>query len=237
MKYSKRSNAKPDLPFVFVNVAITADGKINDANRTVASFSSSRDREHMLELRARADAVMAGARTADLQPITMGAGGAKYRRLRVRHGLPEYNLRVIVSGSGTVNPNAEIFRHTFSPIIVLTTERAGSRRLAALRKCAQVMICGESEIDFASALRELRQKWQIKRLLCEGGGELNDALFRARLVDELHITVCPVIFGGRSAPTLADGLGGFKLADATALKLKSSKRCGDELFLVYQTSR
>ncbi|MEI9963030.1 MAG: dihydrofolate reductase family protein [Limisphaerales bacterium] len=45
----------------------------------------------------------------------------------------------------------------------------------------------------------------MKRLLCEGGAELSDALFRAGLVNELHLTICPKIFGGRTAPTIAEG--------------------------------
>ena len=69
----------PSLPFVFINMAMTADGKIATANRRVASFGSRRDQEHLLELRATADAVMAGARTADSHPINMGPGPAKYR--------------------------------------------------------------------------------------------------------------------------------------------------------------
>src|SRR5438045_1770012 len=96
---SKRPRGKkPGLPFVFVNFAMTADGKITTANRKVTSFSSARDREHMYELRVTADAVMAGARTVDLNPITMGPGGEKYRAERKRHGLAEYNLRIVVSG-------------------------------------------------------------------------------------------------------------------------------------------
>src|SRR5271165_1306979 len=111
---------KSRLPFVFVNVAMTADGKITTANRKVEAFSSPRDCEHMLELRAQADAVMAGARTVDLNPITMSPGGKLYRRQRVERGLPEYNLRVVVSGAGTLDPNARIFDRNFSPIIILT---------------------------------------------------------------------------------------------------------------------
>src|SRR5690348_11780516 len=99
---------KAGLPFVFVNFAMTADGKITTANRKVTSFSSSRDREHMYELRISADAVMAGARTVDLNPITMGPGGRKYRRERVMRGLSEYNLRIVVSGSATVDPKAKL---------------------------------------------------------------------------------------------------------------------------------
>jgi riboflavin-specific deaminase-like protein len=223
------------LPFVFVNFAMTADGKITTANRKVEAFSSRRDREHMFELRLSADAIMAGARTVDLNPVTMGPGGRKYRQYRLRHGFSEYNLRVIVSGSGTVDPEAKLFRKRFSPIIILTTERAGSRRLAGLRRVAdEVKVCGTDEIDFEDALRWLRHKWKVRRLLCEGGGELNAALFQAGLVDELHLTICPKIFGGRTAPTVADGRDVLRLGDATELKLKSAKKCGDELFLVYR---
>ena len=233
-----RPSALDRLPFVLVNMAMTADGKIATANRTIGSFSSGRDREHLLELRATADAVMAGARTVDSQPINLGPGPARFRRLRLKRGLAEYNLRVIVSGSGTINPDAEIFQRPFSPIIILTTERASASARRRLRLLADdVKGCGKREINFRAALRWLRTKWDVKRLLCEGGGELNDALFRAGLVDELHLTICPKVFGGRNAPTIADGRGFLKLSQVTRLELQSTKRVGDELFLVYRVDR
>ncbi len=228
---------KLDLPFVLVNMAMTADGKIATANRAVSSFGSVRDHDHLLALRATADAVMAGARTVDLNAINLGPGPVKFRRLRLRHHLAEYNLRVIVSGSGSINPRAEVFRHRFSPIIVLTTEQASAASRRRLRVLAdEVKICGSSEIDFRRALRWLRERWGVQRLLCEGGGELNDALFRAGLVDELHLTLCPKIFGGRAAPTIADGLGFLQLPRAAQLQVKSVRRIGDELFLVFATA-
>jgi riboflavin-specific deaminase-like protein len=229
---------RPPLPFVYLNVAMTADGKITTANRAVMSFGSRRDQEHMLELRSTADAVMSGARTVDLNPVTMGPGSAKYRQQRVRQGLTEYNLRVVVSGSGSVNPKAELFQRKFSPIIVLTTRRASARRLRALRRVADaVLVCGEQEVDFRQALAWLRQEWKVKRLLCEGGGEVNDGLFRAGLVDEVHVTLCPRIFGGRGAPTLSDGLGARHLDRATPLEIKSLRQHGDEMFVVYGRKR
>jgi riboflavin-specific deaminase-like protein len=223
-----------ERPFVFVNMAMTADGKIATANRVVSSFGSRRDYLNLLALRSTADAVMAGARTVDSNAVTMGPGPAAFRRRRLRRGLAEYNLRVIVSRSGSVNPDAEIFKRKFSPIIILTTRRATRQRLDGLRELAdEVRICGAREIDFASSLRWLRRKWGIKRLLCEGGGEVNDALFRAGLVDQLHLTVCPKIFGGRTAPTIADGLGNPRLRRATQFRLKTAHRWGNEMFLVY----
>jgi riboflavin-specific deaminase-like protein len=198
----------PSLPFVFVNMAMTADGKIATANRAVSSFGSAHDHKHLLELRATADAVLAGARTVDSATINLGPGPARFRRQRLKNGLMENNLRIIVSGNGTLNPNAEVFKHRFSPIIILTTGRVSKAKLRQLRALAdEVKVCGRQEINFREAFCWLRGKWGVQRLLCEGGGDLNDALFRADLVDELHLTICPKIFGGRDAPAIADGKG------------------------------
>ncbi|MEW6307364.1 MAG: dihydrofolate reductase family protein [Verrucomicrobiota bacterium] len=229
-----RAAQRNERPFVFINMSMTADGKIATENRAVSSFSSKADQEHLLELRTMADAVMCGARTADLNKINLGPGHKKYRAQRVKSGLAEYNLRVVVSGSGSLDTKAEIFQHHFSPIIVLTTERATAGALRRLRTAANaVHVCGKKEIHFPAALRWLRKEWKVKRLLCEGGGELNDALFRAGLVDELHLTVCPLILGGRKAPTIADDLGAGSLSAAAKLRLKSLRRVGAEVFLVY----
>ena len=223
------------LPFVLVNMAMSADGKIATANRAVATFSSARDHEHLYELRATADAVMSGARTVDLNNYTLGRGAERFRKLRLRRGLAECHLRVIVSGSGSIDPRAEIFRHRFSPILVLTSERASKSALKQLRAVADaVKVTGKTEVDFPAALHWLRAEWNVQRLLCEGGGELNDALFRANLVDELHLTLCPRVIGGRQAPTIADGLGFPHLSKAFQLQLASSKRVGDELFCVFR---
>lgn len=223
------------LPFIFVNMAMTADGKIATANRAVHSFGSARDLRHLYELRAKADAVMCGARTVEISESIMGPGGAKFRKQRLKNGLAEYNLRVIVSGSGSIDPTAEIFQKKFSPLIVLTTKRASVKNLAQLRLLAdQVKVCGKREVSLGLAMRWLREKYRVKRLLCEGGGELNDALFRAGLVDEVHITICPKIFGGRVAPTISEGKGFAKLSLTANFKLSSSKLIKGELFTVFR---
>ena len=221
-------------PFVFINVATTVDGKLAPENRKFVPFGSKRDLELLYDLRARADAVLMGARTVDSAPGHYGPGPAKYRRLRLKRGLPEYNLRVVVSGRGTLSPKSDIFRHRFSPIIVLASGRASVRNLRRLSKVADdVEMFGENELDFAAAFRWLHTKWRVQKILCEGGGELNTALFRQNLVDEIYVTICPLIFGGRAAPTMADGLGVSRTEEAARLRIKSLQRVGHELFLVY----
>lgn len=245
LRTRKRQAAKPPptrarpprrmRPHVLVNMAMSADGKIATANRKVSSFGSARDQKHLYELRATADAVLAGARTVDLNQVTMGPGAPKLRQLRLRRGLAEYNLRVIVSGSGSINPRAEIFRHRFSPILVITTGRASVARLKHLRKVAdEVLVCGTKDLDLVHALEWLWRRWKIRRLVCEGGGELNAALFAAGLVDEVRLTICPRIIGGRNAPTIADGAGSAALQLARQLQFVSVRRVADELFLAYQ---
>jgi riboflavin-specific deaminase-like protein len=229
MPQSKKWTRK--RPFVFVNMAMTADGKIATANRAVHSFGSPQDLEHLYELRATADAIVCGARTLEISRAILDNGGEKFRRRRIKNGLAEFPIRVIVSGSGSINPAAAIFSRRFSPIIILTTRRASPKKLRQLRTLAdEVKVCGQTDINFHAAFRWLQAKWNIRRLLCEGGGELNDALFRAGLVDEIHLTICPIIFGGRSAPTLADGQGFSKLDLTRRFKLGSKRNFKGELF-------
>lgn len=216
---------------------MSADGKIATANRAIHTFGSQRDLAHLYELRATADAVMCGARTV-AQDTTLGPGGPKYRRWRRRHGLAEYPLRVVVSGSGALDLALPVFARRFSPILVLTTARAGSTRLRRLATVAdEILVAGQAEVDFAAALACLRKRWGVRRLLCEGGGELNDALFRADVVDELHLTICPFLFGGRDAPTLAEGRGVDRLAEARQFRLVRRRRVGEELFCVFARAR
>jgi riboflavin-specific deaminase-like protein len=219
------------LPFVLVNMAMTADGKIATANRAIHSFGSSRDLRHLYELRATTDAVMCGARTVEISRSILDNGGERFTRRRLRQGLASHNVRVLVSGSGTIDLDADIFQTRFSPIIILTTARISKTNLNRLRKAVQeVKIAGQTEINFRAALGWLHKKWKVQRLLCEGGGELNAAMFAADLVDEVHLTICPQIFGGRTAPTIAEGGESPRLSHAARFDLKTASHQGSELF-------
>ena len=230
---------RSSLPFVSINVAMTADGKLAPATRHFVPFTTKKDQQMMLELRAEFDAVMSGARTVDTGEVTLGVGGEKWKRKRRRLGLKEEHIRVIVSGSGTLDPKAHIFtsKRPTSPIIILTTTRAG-KRLGALQKSADaVHVSKGKDLDFHEALLWLRKEWGVKRLLCEGGGAINGGLFLAGVVNEIYLTIAPTIMGGRHAPTMADGDGFPKLADALPLKLKRLQRVGDELYTVFSVAR
>jgi 2,5-diamino-6-(ribosylamino)-4(3H)-pyrimidinone 5'-phosphate reductase len=71
---------------------------------------------------------------------------------------------------------------------------------------ARVHVLPGEQVDLVETLRILKDEG-VERLLVEGGATLNAALLRLRLVDEITIYIAPLIFGGRTAPTLAAGLG------------------------------
>ena len=114
---------QPTRPYVLINMAVTADGKIASANRAITSFGSRHDHSHLLQLRATVDAVMTGAGTLNAQPnITLGLHRKSQRA----------PLRILVSGRGRANLRARLFAEPGAPLIVLTTCQLPPARRAAL---------------------------------------------------------------------------------------------------------
>lgn len=223
-------------PFVLLNLAMTADAKIATASRKTTTFGSPADVEHLYELRATSDALLCGARTLMETDATLGNGGRRFDQRRVAAGLSRYPIRVLVTGTGSITPRAPVWSRKGGPIVVLTTAKAGKETLARLSRNADwVRVYPDDSIDFVDALAWLQRTYGVRRVLGEGGGELNDALFRSGLVDEINLTWCPWGFGGRAAPTLSDGIGFPTLGQAAPFRLHSLTSAGNELFLVYRS--
>lgn len=222
------------LPEVVVNMAMTADGKIATAGREVTTFGSPRDLDALYRLRASADAVLCGARTVEETGATLGTGGIRYGRLRIRDGLSKWPLRVVVSGRGTLSPEAKIWTEKQAPLVILLRGDAPAETCRRLEEAGAVAWRSpQTELDLQAGLAWLSARFGVRRLVCEGGGTLNAAMFRQGLVDELRLTLCPRIFGGRTAPTIADGVGAG-LGDATLWETPTVRRVGDELFLAWR---
>ncbi|MEM6449541.1 MAG: RibD family protein [Cyanobacteria bacterium P01_D01_bin.105] len=82
------------------------------------------------------------------------------------------------------------------------------------------------------ALSTTSSRAPIRRLLVMGGGELVASLLADHLIDELYLTVCPLLIGGKTAPSPVGGLG-FTLPNTPQLQLQSARTEGDEVFLHY----
>ena len=225
-----------ERPFVSMNMAMTADGKITSAGREYPRFTSDTDRKTMDRLRAEADAVLVGAGTVRADNPHLHVRDPEMKAYRRSRGKPDGLLAVVVTATGRVDPAWRLFHDEgISERIVATVQEASDASLTRLAGLAEVWRVGRGRVDLHELLRRLR-RLGVERLLVEGGGELNWAFVREDLLDELHLTVAPSLLGGREAPTLLEGEG-FLMDQRRRLRLLDLARVGDELFCRYAVVR
>jgi riboflavin-specific deaminase-like protein len=220
------------FPEVAVNFALTWDGRVTTRNRGRADFSSPRDKQRLLEIRASADAVLVCRTTLETEQMRMGLD-EPLRAQRLAQGRLPSPLRVVVSASGRFDLNAPFFQTDFSPILIFTTSAMSPVTRAALVGKAEIDLNPGTRVDLRAMLAKLHRHRGVRRLVCEGGPTLLRALLEENLVDELNLTFCPRIFGGTDAPTLTGGPGAF-LPASIECRLEAAETVGDECFARYR---
>jgi 2,5-diamino-6-(ribosylamino)-4(3H)-pyrimidinone 5'-phosphate reductase len=206
-------------PYVLINVAASADGKIDTVERRGAPISSDLDRQRVDALRASVDAVMVGSRTLLDEDPRLVVRSADLRAERISRGESENPAKVgVLSQPDLLRPDSRFLTVGPARIIVFTPDAvAGTSQPDAETQQNQVSWStpppnvevyplGAPRVDLVAAMQKLGEL-DVARVLVEGGGTLNFELLRLGLVDEVNLFVAPLIFGGASAPTLADGLG------------------------------
>jgi 2,5-diamino-6-(ribosylamino)-4(3H)-pyrimidinone 5'-phosphate reductase len=214
---------------------MTVDGKIATSSGD-SKISSRKDLVRVHKLRASVDAIVVGISTIL----------ADNPRLTVRLVKGKNPARVIVDSRGRIPLDSQIMRTAFKvKTIVAVTDKAPEEKLMELRDMgAEVLVISEGKKGRSAAvphgvnLKLLFRKLEnmgLKKILVEGGGELNWSLLHLWLVDELTITIAPKIAGGRLATTLVEGDGFDEIAQSISLQLKKIERKkGGELVLYYK---
>jgi 2,5-diamino-6-(ribosylamino)-4(3H)-pyrimidinone 5'-phosphate reductase len=190
-------------PFVFINSAMSADGKISTVARTQVRISGKEDLQRVDALKAQADAVMVGIGTVLADDPKLTVKSTSLKRKRVAQGRSENPLRIVVDSSAQTPVTAAILGPN---ALIAVAQRAPRHKVEALNKKAEVWAIGESKVDLAVLLAKLKDRG-INSVLVEGGATLNFALLELGLVDEVCTYVGDIIVGGREAPTLVDGSG------------------------------
>jgi riboflavin-specific deaminase-like protein len=227
--------SRPLRPFVTANFALTWDGRISTRRGTPSDFSSPRDKRRLVEIRSRCDAVLASAKTIASDNMTMGLPDPELRKARVKRGQRAYPLRVLLTNSGRIDPSLRIFEKDFSPVAIFSTTRMPERTRQSLAPKADLWLYESRTVPLADMLTTLRAEYGVKRLVCEGGAIVLRSFLTAGLVDEIHVTLAPRIFGGKLAPTLT-GIAGNFLPASVPLQLRQMEVIGDECFLRYRVA-
>jgi 2,5-diamino-6-(ribosylamino)-4(3H)-pyrimidinone 5'-phosphate reductase len=214
---------------ITLNAAMTVDGKI--ATTSGDSAISSRDdliRVH--ELRASADGIMVGISTvlADNPRLTV-----RLARKRVKKKDP---ARIVIDSTGKIPLDSRILL-TASRIktIVAVTKLAHIDTLRKIKKTgAIVIVSGRQTVNLKKVFFIIKQMG-IRKILVEGGGEINWSLLRLGIVNELIVTIAPKIVGGRQATTLVEGQGYRRISQGIKLHLKQAQiQNNGELVLHYK---
>ena len=206
--------------YVLVNAAMSADGKLSTRRREQVAISDDADFDRVDRLRAEVDGIVVGVGTvlAD-DPSLIRHDETHRRECRGPNASPP--ARIVVDSKCRTPTDADVLAGD-AETYVLTSERAPSEHRNALQGSeSRLIVAGSERVDLASAFESLGDAG-IERLLVEGGGELIFSLFEAGLVNELTVYVGNMIFGGRDAPTLADGTG--FVSDFPKLELSNVER-------------
>jgi riboflavin biosynthesis pyrimidine reductase len=207
-----------DRPYVFINMVTTIDGKIITGGRdeAVQDLGSATDHATMHAIEAAADGIIIGSTTIKATP---------------RMNLPSQLKRYCVTGRGGLDPRHDFFATTSlgAWLVMPASSPDPGPEFQTIR-------AGDEELDAREALRVIRQEHGVRRLLSEGGAELNATLLQEDLVDELFWTIAPKIKLGRDLPNYA---GGHPLprADVMRFTILDSKIAGDEVFMRYRRHR
>lgn len=206
-------------PWISANLAVSADGKISDSSRRPSGWTSKTDHERLVSLRRNSDALLVGRGTLETDQMSLLAPGNA-----------RAPLRCVVSRTGLIPPDHPLFRSEGGPVHLLITGDSPSPALPG------VTIHRETLGRF---VKTLAAKHGVKRLHCEGGGELIRSLAELDLIDELHLTLAGhTIFGGMGAPT-ATGMPGDFLPASLNFTLHSfePRPAEGECFLTYRRKR
>ncbi len=220
-------------PFVFINMAMSADGKVSTVRREQLRISGAEDFERVDSLRASSDAIMVGIGTVLADNPSLTVKSAKRRKERVNSGLPENPVRVIVDSVARTPVESDILNVGTGRRIIAVSERAIVEDIDRLGAKADIMVCGKDEVDLEKLLYLLCSQG-VKRLMVEGGGTLNWSLLCHGLVDEIYIYIGNMIIGGDSAPTPVGGTGFIRPDELLRLRLISMEELDEGVLLKWR---
>jgi len=209
-------------PFVLVNCAMSADGKIAGPERKQVRISSGEDMARVKALRLEYDAILVGVGTVIADDPHLTVKGASFEK---------NPLRIVLDTNGRTPDSARVLDGIARTAIV------------TCRECQKVwgpdvieVRCGNGKIDMDGLMHVLYEELGVRKLLVEGGGETIASFFEKGLVDRYSVFVGGTVIGGRTSPTPVDG-DGRVAPDGVPLRLESAEVLGNGALLTFTPVR
>lgn len=187
--------AWPDRPWLRVNMVESLDGAVVAPDGLSKAISTPADTRLFSALRGRADALLVGAGTVRAERYRGAAPKQRLQDARKEAGQRPAPVVAVVTRSLALDPSSDLFTAAVERPIVLTVRAADAAARAAISERAEVVDCGEKEVDLVAAVEALRERG-LTWVHCEGGPTLLGALAAADLIDEWCVSVTPHLAGG-----------------------------------------
>lgn len=217
-------------PWLRVNFVASVDGAM-EVDGLTAGLSSPADRHLFLTLRMLCDAVLVGAQTLRQENYGPARMDERRQAWRAARGLAPHPALVVVSRSLDLDPHRPSFADAPVRPVVLTPQSAPAARREALAATTDVITVGADTVELPDALSLLHRRG-LRHLLCEGGPHLFGELTAADLVDEVCLTVSPVLAGPG-----ADRITAGPVSPVRAMRLHRVLTGDGALFLSYRRVR
>ena len=221
-----------DRPFIFINSAMSADGKLSTKERKQVRISGKLDFGRVDDLRAQADAIMVGIRTVLSDDPSLTVKSPERKAARKAAGKSENPVRIIVDSAARTPLDADIFKKEEGIRIIAVSNAAPAENVEKLEKKALVIKTGTNKVDLSELAGNLKEIG-INTLMVEGGATLNWGMLSAGLVDEIYTFVGNLIIGGATSPTFTDGEG-FLEAEILDLELLSVEKIEEGVLLKWK---
>ncbi len=222
-----------ERPFVFINSAMSADGKISTIDRNQVRISDDIDFDRVDDLKAGSDAIIVGIGTVLSDDPSLTVKSDKRQKDRIKRGEDENPIRVVVDSRARTPIGSDILKKGKGKRIIFVSEAAPEDNVKSLRRHSEVLVTGDVKVDLEDMLLKLGGMG-VKRVMVEGGATLNWALLAGKLVDELYVYMGYFIMGGNDAPTLVDGEGSKVRADMPELELIDLQKMQDGMVLKWR---
>lgn len=220
-------------PFITINAAMSADGKISSIKRKQVRISGKNDFSRVDRMRACADAVMVGIGTVLTDNPSLTVKSELLRIERKQRCGYENPARIVVDSMARTPLDADIFKKGEGERIIAVCEKAPPERVGKLQKMARIIIAGKDRVDLRGLMLQLKEIG-IDTLMVEGGATLNWALISQGLADEIHTYIGAMVLGGTNAPTLVDGTGFEDSEEAVKLELVSMDKMDNGVLLQWK---
>lgn len=205
-------------PFIHVNCAMSADGKLAGEDRTQVRISSDEDKTRVKNLRKKYDSILVG----------VGTVIADNPHLTFKDGDYETNpIRIVLDPHGRT-PDEALVLDDRAPTIMVTLEDCDREW-----DCEEIIRSGKDEIDLEDVMEQLAEDIGIENVLVEGGGKTIASFFKAKMVDRYSVFIGGLIIGGANAPTPCDG-DGWVAEKGLGLILKDYEILGNGAVLSFE---